>query len=191
MVNSAIAALAGIMEHAAWSESRWNARCLEKPRKHLMTKLTLMHALAAGYDVTAEFRGGASVPIGRPINNMRCYVLDKQLQLLPVGMAGELMVSGIQLAREYLHNPEKTAASFIHNPHNYDNHPHHARMYRTGGPLPFLSSKHAGALSGVGGREGLCHLAVRMTDTDAALQVTWRGGCGMATSSSWAGWMTR
>ena len=92
------------------------------------------HACCAGYDVTAEFKGGASVPIGRPINNMRCYVLDGQLQLLPVGMAGELMVSGIQLAREYLHNPEKTAASFIPNPHNHDNHPHHNRMYRTGQP---------------------------------------------------------
>ena len=99
-----------------------------------------MYDLAAGYDVTAEFKGGASVPIGRPINNMRCYVLDKQLQLLPVGMAGELMVSGIQLAREYLHNPEKTAASFIQNPHNHDNHPHHARMYRTGARLPGFTS---------------------------------------------------
>ena len=89
-------------------------------------------AFCAGYDVTAEFKGGASVPIGRPINNMRCYVLDPQLQLLPVGMAGELMVSGIQLAREYLDNPEKTAASFIQNPHNHDNHPNHTRVYRTG-----------------------------------------------------------
>ena len=98
-------------------------------------------SLPAGYDVTAEFKGGASVPIGRPINNMRCYVLDKQLQLLPVGMAGELMVSGIQLAREYLHNPEKTAASFIPNPHNHDNHTHHQRMYRTGlGPMLIASS---------------------------------------------------
>ncbi len=46
--------------------------------------MTRMDDLAAGYDVTAEFKGGASVPIGRPINNMRCYVLDPQLQLLPV-----------------------------------------------------------------------------------------------------------
>ena len=82
--------------------------------------------------MTAEFKGGASVPIGRPINNMRCYVLDPQLQLLPVGMAGELMVSGIQLAREYLDNPEKTAASFDQNPHNHDSHPNHTRVYRTG-----------------------------------------------------------
>ena len=73
---------------------------------------------------------------------MRCYVLDRQLQLLPVGMAGELMVSGIQLAREYLHNPEKTAASFIPNPHNHDNHPHHARMYRTGQPFSSDGSLH-------------------------------------------------
>lgn len=106
----------------------------------VMKQVLNVSSLPAGYDVTAEFKGGASVPIGRPINNMRCYVLDEQLQLLPVGMAGELMVSGIQLAREYLHNPEKTAASFIPNPHNHDNHPHHQRMYRTGlGPMLIAS----------------------------------------------------
>ena len=98
----------------------------------LFVTLAKQYPCCAGYDVTAEFKGGASVPIGRPINNMRCYVLDRRLQLLPVGMPGELMVSGIQLAREYLHNPEKTAASFIPNPHNHDSHPHHTRMYRTG-----------------------------------------------------------
>ena len=56
--------------------------------------------------------------------------------LAQVGMAGELMVSGIQLAREYLHNPEKTAASFIPNPHNRDSNPNHTRVYRTGAALP-------------------------------------------------------
>jgi acyl-CoA synthetase (AMP-forming)/AMP-acid ligase II len=111
---------------------------------------------------------------------MRCYVLDKQLQLLPVGIAGELMVSGIQLAREYLHNPEKTAASFIPNPHNHDNHPHHQRMYRTG-----LGPRLIARIAGKTRKLVLCGLDVHseacqgMPSPDAAfvLQGTWHAGC--------------
>ena len=86
---------------------------------------------ATGYDVTAEFKGGASVPIGQPIANMRCYVLDAQQQLVPVGMPGELMVSGIQLARGYLKRPDLTAEKFIPNPYSAGDQ-HHDRLYRTG-----------------------------------------------------------
>ncbi len=66
--------------------------------------------------------------------------------MVQVGMAGELMVSGIQLAREYLHNPEKTAASFIPNPHNHDDHPNHTRVYRTG-TVPAQRYTSSGSLS--------------------------------------------
>ncbi len=85
----------------------------------------------SGYDVTAEFKGGATVPIGRPIANLRCYVLDTQLQLVPVGVPGELMVSGIQLARGYIKRPDLTAEKFIANPFS-DGDPNHSRLYRTG-----------------------------------------------------------
>ena len=81
--------------------------------------------------MTAEFKGGASVPIGQPIANMRCYVLDAQQQLLPIGMPGELMVSGIQLARGYLKRPDLTAEKFISNPFSGGDK-HHERLYRTG-----------------------------------------------------------
>ena len=81
--------------------------------------------------MTAEFKGGASVPIGRPIANMRCYVLDAQQQLLPIGMPGELMVSGIQLARGYLKRPDLTAEKFIPNPYSGGD-PTHDRLYCTG-----------------------------------------------------------
>ena len=84
-----------------------------------------------GYDVTAEFKGGATVPIGRPIANMRCYILDTLLQPVPIGLPGELMVSGIQLARKYLKLPDLTAEKFIPNPYSGGDR-HHDRMYRTG-----------------------------------------------------------
>jgi len=84
-----------------------------------------------GYDVTTEFAGGVSVPIGRPLANMRCYILDPKLQCVPTGVPGELMVSGIQLARGYLKRPDLTAASFITNPFS-DGDPNHSRLYRTG-----------------------------------------------------------
>jgi amino acid adenylation domain-containing protein len=56
------------------------------------------------------------MPIGKPINNMRLYVLDKHLQLLPVGIAGELYVAGIGVGRGYWNAPEKTVQAFIINP---------------------------------------------------------------------------
>lgn len=49
--------------------------------------------------MTEEFKGGASVPIGRPIDNTACYIVDSALQLLPMGVPGELVVSGVQACK--------------------------------------------------------------------------------------------
>ena len=88
-------------------------------------------APGAGLDVTVDFQGGASVPIGRPLPNCRAYVLDERLQLVPVGVPGELMVSGVQLARGYLKRDDLTADKFIANPYS-GGRPHAGRLYRTG-----------------------------------------------------------
>ncbi|MBW8684664.1 non-ribosomal peptide synthetase [Chitinophaga rhizophila] len=69
---------------------------------------------------------GESIPIGRPLYNRTAYVLDSQLQLLPIGIAGELYVGGAGLSRGYLHQPELTAERFIHHPVSGE------RLYRTG-----------------------------------------------------------
>jgi amino acid adenylation domain-containing protein len=69
------------------------------------------------------------VPIGRPIANTQIYLLDSELQPVPVGTPGELYISGIGLGRGYLHDPEQTAENFIPNPFN---DAPGSRLYKTG-----------------------------------------------------------
>lgn len=59
------------------------------------------------------------VPIGKPISNTICLVLNKNLQLVPVGVPGQLYIGGISLAQGYLNLPKLTEKKFIKNPwHN-------------------------------------------------------------------------
>ncbi len=70
-----------------------------------------------------------SIPIGCPITNTQIYLLDEQLQPVPIGVPGELYIGGDGLARGYLNRPELTAKHFIPNP--FSKKPG-TRLYKTG-----------------------------------------------------------
>ena len=73
--------------------------------------------------------GKGPVAIGRPIANTQVYIVDRRMQLQPVGIAGELLIGGLGVARDYLDRPELTAEKFIDDP--FGSRPG-GRLYRTG-----------------------------------------------------------
>jgi amino acid adenylation domain-containing protein/non-ribosomal peptide synthase protein (TIGR01720 family) len=86
-----------------------------------------------------QMQAGTPVTIGRPVSNYQLYVLDGQQQLVPIGVAGELYIGGVGLARGYLNQPEWTAERFIANPFFDPAHPGSSeRLYRTGDLVRYL-----------------------------------------------------
>ncbi|HEV1993705.1 MAG TPA: amino acid adenylation domain-containing protein [Candidatus Acidoferrum sp.] len=86
--------------------------------------------------VPATDDGGGLPPIGRPIANMRCYLLDENLRQVADGQPGELYVGGVGVARGYRNRPDLTAERFIPDPFDPAKGGH---LYRTGDLVRWLA----------------------------------------------------
>ena len=89
------------------------------------------------------------IPIGRPITNYKCYVVDEKLRQLPPFVPGELLISGRGVGRGYLNRPEQTEKAFIRNPFTDD--PGYIRAYRSGDVVRWLPD---GTIDFIGRNDG-------------------------------------
>ncbi|MFF0587364.1 amino acid adenylation domain-containing protein [Streptomyces sp. NPDC003781] len=98
------------------------------------------------HEVMTGVPDAASVPLGRPVANVRVYVVDESLRPVPLGSPGEIVFSGVCVGRGYVNDEERTRAAFVPDPHVPG-----ARLYRSGdigrwligGRLEFLGRRDA------------------------------------------------
>ncbi len=81
------------------------------------------------------FAQASTVPIGRPIANTEVYILDPHFKPMPIGVPGQLYISGVGLAQGYLNQPHQTAERFVPHPFSHEGS---ARLYKTGDLARYL-----------------------------------------------------
>jgi amino acid adenylation domain-containing protein len=107
---------------------RWYNRFPNIPLKNVYGPTEASDSITQ-HDTRVEDGNKSSVTIGKPVDNLRIYIVDKTGKLCPAGVRGELWVAGVGVGRGYLNDVEKTQKAFTLDPFIDDKY---ARLYKTG-----------------------------------------------------------
>ncbi|NER45916.1 MAG: amino acid adenylation domain-containing protein, partial [Symploca sp. SIO1A3] len=103
------------------------------------------------------------VPIGRPLANIQLYVLDREEQPVPIGVAGELHIGGVCLARGYLNGSDLTTEKFIANPLGS------GRLYKTGDLVRYLPDGNIEFLARIDHQVKIRGFRIELSEVEAVL----------------------
>lgn len=106
----------------------------------------------------------STIPIGKPLMNYKVLILNEHQNLVPIGVPGEIYISGVGLARGYVNNPELTAEKFIINPFMPCE-----RMYRTGDLARWLTDGNIEFLGRVDQQVKIHGIRIELGEVEAAL----------------------
>ncbi len=143
MVDQRLGNLESVGQLLAGGEALSARHVQEFLKKNTNTKLINGYGPTEGTTFTCCYSFGQSdcdnndIPIGSPIANTRVYAVDKELRLVPIGISGELYISGEGLARGYLDQADLTAERFLPDPYSEQAG---ARMYRTGDVVRYIGN---------------------------------------------------
>lgn len=135
----------------------------------------------------------AGVPIGRPVANVRVYLVDEHLSPVPLGAPGQIAFSGVCVGRGYINDPERTRAAFLCDPHRPGERLHLGGDYGRwlpDGQLEFLGRRDAQVkINGFRIETGEVENALVRTPgvRDAAVVVTGEGGRGRRLAAFYTG----
>jgi acyl-coenzyme A synthetase/AMP-(fatty) acid ligase/aryl carrier-like protein len=105
-------------------------------------------------------------PLGHPLPNVQVYLLDAQLQAVPVGVTGELHIAGVGVGRGYLNRPDLTAEKFVPDPFGEPG----SRMYKTGDLARYLPDGNIEFLGRIDHQVKIRGFRIELGEVEAALQ---------------------
>lgn len=148
----------------------WHKLNLEKVRLINAYGPTECIITATTYEIPNDFLKGdhpPRVPIGRPRANRECYVLDRDGQIAPTGIPGELYIGGTALARGYLNRDDLTEKVFIKNALPF---PRANRFYKTGDLVRFLPDGNLDFLGRVDQQVKIRGFRIELGEIESALR---------------------